>query len=220
MTRYTRPLMAIAVALATLAGFVDAIGFLKMGGFFVSFMSGNSTRLGVGLGGGQLSDAMLAGALIASFVSGVIWASIVARAAGAWRKAAVMTLVAVMLAGAAVLGPRLPGALPALLIAMAMGAENGVFARDGEVTIGVTYFTGTLVRFGQKLSAALMGDGPRWDWVPHLLLWAGFVAGVTAGARGYRALSDDALWFAAGVAAALAVLLARYGRVQPVGATG
>merc|ERR1712034_293422 len=106
-----------------------------MGGFFVSFMSGNSTRLGVGLGGGQLSDAMLAGALIASFVSGVIWASIVARAAGEWRKAAVMALVAVMLAGAAVLGPRLPGALPALLIAMAMGAENGVFARDGEVTI-------------------------------------------------------------------------------------
>lgn len=64
----------------------------------------------------------------------------------------------------------------------------------GEVTIGVTYFTGTLVRFGQKLaSAALMGDGPRWDWVPHVLLWAGFVAGVTAGARGYQALSDDAL---------------------------
>ena len=37
------------VALSTLAGYVDATGFLMLGGFFVSFMSGNSTRLGVGL---------------------------------------------------------------------------------------------------------------------------------------------------------------------------
>ena len=39
---------AIAYSLSALAGFVDAIGFIGSGGFFVSFMSGNSTRLGVG----------------------------------------------------------------------------------------------------------------------------------------------------------------------------
>src|SRR3546814_4119801 len=35
-----------------------------------------------------------------------------------------------------------------------MGAENGVFLRDREVSIGVTYMTGTLVRVGQKLAEA------------------------------------------------------------------
>ena len=39
----------IAAALAALAGYVDAVGFIASGGLFVSFMSGNSTRLGIGL---------------------------------------------------------------------------------------------------------------------------------------------------------------------------
>src|SRR3546814_9729783 len=44
--------------------------------------------------------------------------------------------------------------VPLLLLAAAMGAENGVFLRDREVSIGVTYMTGTLVRVGQKLAEA------------------------------------------------------------------
>ena len=49
MQHYGRGEVALAVTLSAVAGYVDAIGFLKLGGFFVSFMSGNSTRLGVGL---------------------------------------------------------------------------------------------------------------------------------------------------------------------------
>lgn len=60
-----------ATALAAIADYVDAIGFLKAGGFFVSFMSGNSTRLAVGLGTGAPSAAFAAG-LVASFVVGVM----------------------------------------------------------------------------------------------------------------------------------------------------
>ncbi len=41
--------VAFACALSAAAGFVDAIGFLKTSGFFVSFMSGNSTRPAVSL---------------------------------------------------------------------------------------------------------------------------------------------------------------------------
>ena len=35
----------MAVLLAALAGYVDSIGFLQLGGLFVSFMSGNTTRM-------------------------------------------------------------------------------------------------------------------------------------------------------------------------------
>jgi uncharacterized membrane protein YoaK (UPF0700 family) len=37
--------VALACALSALAGYVDGIGYLHLGGLFVSFMSGNSTRM-------------------------------------------------------------------------------------------------------------------------------------------------------------------------------
>lgn len=60
---------------------MDAIGFLLTGGFFVSFMSGNSTRLAVGMAEGA-SYAGLALALIAAFVAGVSTGALVGRRAG------------------------------------------------------------------------------------------------------------------------------------------
>ena len=36
--------LLLACALSALAGYVDSIGYLHLGGLFVSFMSGNSTR--------------------------------------------------------------------------------------------------------------------------------------------------------------------------------
>src|ERR1700688_106891 len=60
----------LACALSALAGYVDAIGFLHLGGVFVSFMSGNSTRMGVGLAKGQWLSAAEAFGVIALFVIG------------------------------------------------------------------------------------------------------------------------------------------------------
>ena len=39
--------LLLAVLLAALAGIVDAIGFIRLGHLFVSFMSGNSTQFAV-----------------------------------------------------------------------------------------------------------------------------------------------------------------------------
>ncbi len=49
MTRYERCVQGLAVCLVALAGFIDAVGFIQLGGFLVSFMSGNSTWLAVGI---------------------------------------------------------------------------------------------------------------------------------------------------------------------------
>jgi uncharacterized membrane protein YoaK (UPF0700 family) len=45
-----RRIRLLAAALSAVGGYVDAVGYLSLGGFFVSFMSGNSTRVGVGAG--------------------------------------------------------------------------------------------------------------------------------------------------------------------------
>lgn len=193
---------ALAAALAALAGFVDAIGFMGMGGFFVSFMSGNSTRLGVGVAA-EAAAAAVAAALVAAFVLGVTAGALVSRLAGRRSRTVVLATVALALALAAILHQ--PGAVPGsfLLVAFAMGAENMVFQRGGDVAFGLTYMTGTLVRIGQRLADALAG-GPRWNWLPWLLLWSGLVAGGVVGALAWLRFGADALWIAAGLAAALA----------------
>src|SRR5204863_9869629 len=62
--------IGLACALSALAGYVDGVGFLHLGGLFVSFMSGNSTRMGVSLAEGRWHDAAEALGLIALFVAG------------------------------------------------------------------------------------------------------------------------------------------------------
>lgn len=212
MQRTESPMIAVAVCLAALAGFVDAIAFTSLGGFFASFMSGNSTRLGVGLGTGDAAAGLMAGALIMSFLGGVILSSVVVRWSGARHAFVLMGIVTGLLATAAAIAMFAPGAIILILLAMAMGVENGVFHRDGEVTVGVTYMTGSLVRTGQKLGGALMGDADRWGWIPYLALWLGFVAGVVSGAASQLRWGWYALWLAVLVAGLIALILARVTR--------
>ncbi|MFN9499121.1 MAG: DUF1275 family protein [Erythrobacteraceae bacterium] len=47
MHRYDPARQRLAFGLAGLAGLVDATGFVVAGGYFTSFMSGNTTRMGV-----------------------------------------------------------------------------------------------------------------------------------------------------------------------------
>jgi uncharacterized membrane protein YoaK (UPF0700 family) len=205
MKDYRHRDVALAAGLSALAGYVDAIGFLTLGGFFVSFMSGNSTRFGVAVATGQWDMAARALGLIGLFVVGVVLGSTVARRAGEGRRSVVLGLEAVLLAvGAGLLsaGRPLLGMVPVVL---AMGVENTVFQRGGDVRVGLTYMTGTLVRVGQRIATALHG-GARWDWVPFLLLWIGLAAGGALGALMFLRLGVTALWAAAAVVAGLALL--------------
>ncbi|WP_420382201.1 YoaK family protein [Novosphingobium sp.] len=203
MTRYDKRVQALAVGLAALAGYVDALAFVHLGGFFVSFMSGNSTRMGVGLA--QTSrNAQIAGGLIGLFVAGVISGSLVGRVTGRHRRAAVLAWVAFALVVGATASALGFSRVAIAVMAIAMGAENAVFEQDGESRIGLTYMTGNLVKTGFRLTDALLG-GPRFAWGPYMLLWVGLVAGAAAGAVLYPAYGLGALWLAAGAAAIGAV---------------
>lgn len=202
MLRHRKRDIAVAIGAAVLAGYVDAIGFLSLGGFFVSFMSGNSTRLAVGLAG-LPPEALVAARLIASFVVGVMLGTLL----GAWlkpmRRPAVLVLVAGLLASAALLNA-VDVHVAMMFAAAAMGAENTTFERDGEVSIGLTYMTGTLVKLGQRLAGVFLG-GPKLAWAPYLLLWLGLVSGAVAGAMVWPAAGLAGLWAGVGGALALAV---------------
>ena len=198
MMQYDRRVRVLAACFSCVAGYVDSIGFLMTGGFFVSFMSGNSTRLAVGVAG-LPPEALIAARLIASFVAGVVLGSLVGAAAKRWRRPAVLMLVAGLLMSAVIVAMGAPD-LAMLLVAAAMGAENTTFERDGEVSIGLTYMTGALVKLGQRLAGAMTG-GPKLAWAPYLMLWLGLVGGAVAGALAWPVVGLAGLWV--GVAGAL-----------------
>lgn len=209
MNRYGPSARALATCLAGLAGFVDAVGFLMTGGLFLSFMSGNSTRMAVGISL-FAPVAGMAALLIASFVAGVVLGSLAAARWAVIRKPLVLLLVAALIALAALLDA-MEWAIGRLIpLAMAMGCANNVFQRDGDVTIGVTYMTGALVRFGQRLADALR-CGSRWGWLPYLQLWTGLLAGAVTGALSFAAVGSRCLW----IAAIVAMLLALWARSLP-----
>jgi len=203
MIRYSRSARGLATCLSALAGFVDAVGFLLSGGVFVSFMSGNSTRLAVGLVAAA-PIAGLAAMLIASFVAGVVLGSLVGSRWSMARKPLVLVVSTLLLATSSLLvslGIDREALVP---LALAMGCSNNVFQRDGDVTIGVTYMTGALVRLGQRIADTLRG-GPRWDWLPFLQLWSGLLAGAIVGAWCFARLGPQCLWIASGIAALLSL---------------
>ncbi|WP_326525494.1 YoaK family protein [Sphingomonas sp.] len=215
MTRTSPAMIVMATALAALAGFVDAVAWIELVGFFASFMSGNTTRLGIGIGHGDWAAARMAGGLILMFLSGVIAATVVAHRFDRRHKPPVMALATLALATAALcawLGQPMPALL---LLAFAMGAENGVFHRDGEVSIGLTYMTGTLVRCGQHMAAALMGTGARLAWAPYLVLWLGFLCGGVLGAVASTGSLAGAITAAALLSLSLTIALALLTRPAP-----
>jgi uncharacterized membrane protein YoaK (UPF0700 family) len=199
--------IALACALSALAGYVDGIGFLHLGGLFVSFMSGNSTRMGVSLADGNWSNAAEALGLVVLFVIGAAAGSLIVLGRGANRQPWLLLVEALLLAAAALCYAfGLPTAAVAAIV-LAMGLENAVFQIDGGAGLGLTYVTGALVKVGQLVATALSG-GPRWGWAPNLLLWAALVAGSLCGALAYHWINLAAIWFAAALALALSAIVA------------
>lgn len=198
----------VALAAAGIAGFVDATGFLAADRYFVSFMSGNTTRLGADLATSP-GTAWFPALLIAGFVAGVTGGALLAQAARTRRKAAVLTLTAGLLAVAAS-GAMLawPTVAIMLVLVAAMGVLNNTFQRQGEVAVGLTYMTGALVRMGQGVAARLAGRGDS-GWIAWLALWVALAVGGLCGAMTWREIGMAGLWLPAIAAALLAVFAGR-----------
>ena len=125
--------VVLACALSALAGYVDAIGFLHLGGLFVSFMSGNSTRMGVSLADAHWQSAAEAFGLIGLFVIGAAAGSLIVLGRGANRQAAVLLVEALLLAAAAIAYRfgLLNVAIAAIVLAMGAAAEHDQAAGGG-----------------------------------------------------------------------------------------
>ncbi len=195
--------LILAMSMAGLAGFVDAVGFRTLGGFFVSFMSGNSTRLAVNLSEEQWSLlGLIPLAIIVLFTMGVMMGTVIRHKVYKGKEASVLAFVSINLIIAAIFGAFEKDYIAVVFMVLAMGASNNVFVKEGEVSVGVTYMTGTLVKLGQRLAGYFIA-GPKKPWLPYLALWLGLVLGAIVGSIGYSLLGLHCLWIAAGYSAIL-----------------
>ena len=187
----------LAVVLAATAGFVDAVGFLVVGGYFVSFMSGNSTRMVVDLASGHLVGAGIAAVILVSFFTGAAAGAVITRRRNLDDRPAVLSLVAFLLVLSLILHWITTAAVFAVPVsvavaAMSMGAMNSVFHSGGEVSLGVTYMTGAVVKSAHRLVDALAGG----SWGPYrqqVALWSALVLGGLSGALLHVAMGVNSL---------------------------
>lgn len=174
-----RPFL-LATGTTLLAGYVDAIGFAHLAGLYLSFMSGNSTRLGAALAHLDLTGLAMAGAVIASFLLGTFLGSLFAGegAAGESR---------VLGAGTALIGvscaiTSVSGHFGALLpVVLAMGMQNAVAHRVAGTDIGKSFVTGTLVACGRALAQSVRTGAPYRDAGLYAVSWLTFVIGAAIG---------------------------------------
>ncbi|MGY2239072.1 YoaK family protein [Pseudomonas gingeri] len=194
--------LALVACLSFLAGMTDAIGFMATGDF-VSFMSGNTTRLAVAISEGDLSMVLRLFAAVAAFIAGNAL-GVVAGRAGGRRSLPLLLCIATLLCVAAALPfqTRVPALLTAII---AMGMLNAAVEQVNGLPIGLTYVTGALSRFGRGLGRRLLGE-KRDGWRVQLVPWSGMLLGAVCGAVLERQLGVQALVVSAAIATVLGLL--------------
>ncbi len=212
MKRFSASQRRFAYAVAALAGFVDVTGYLQLDGYFVSFMTGNTTLLGRDLAGGMHRVAVPA-LLIAGFVIGVTIGTLVGDRWAARRKPVVSGLIAAGLVCAALARSIAMPEVSLGLLVLAMGALNTVMSGNRANPVGLTYMTGALVRTGQLLAERIAGERAA-NPLPFAMLWASLLVGALCGALVGLNWGAASLWAASAIALALclaAALIARRG---------
>ncbi len=178
----------LSYVLAALAGVLGATAFTHSAGYFVTFMTGNAQRAVLGYFRDDVILSVSAGLLIVAFVSGVVVSSVCRRYFWVAHPHGPTVLATVSLFAATVVDVIDEGweenfldFPPVFLVAFGIGALNTSFVKDGEVSVPLSYVTGTLVKMGQGIERHIAGGGNLSDWLGYFLLFASFILGATAG---------------------------------------
>ena len=205
--------LTLVASLSVLAGMTDAIGFMASGDF-VSFMSGNTTRLAVAISAGDLGLTGRLLLLITTFVLGNALGVLVTRL-GRRHALPLLLCIAALLCGGALLPDT--DTLPALLAAIiAMGMLNAAVEEVNGLPVGLTYVTGALSRFGRGLGRWMLGER-RSGWRVQLVPWSGMFIGAILGAVLEQHLGLKAMFVSAVLAAMIGLLSLRIPRRWQLG---
>jgi uncharacterized membrane protein YoaK (UPF0700 family) len=161
----------LAILLAWVAGFVDALGYVTLLHVFTSHMSGNSVAMVATLSQHNWSEAVHRAFPILFFVIGLFLAALLERIgcrAGIHRRFSLaLGIEAALLIGFVVYGsnpnaPHLSAAAPfkfhalIVLLAMAMGIQSATLRRVHGQSVHTTFITGMLLQFAEGAAGLTM----------------------------------------------------------------
>ena len=191
----------LAWSLATIAGAVNAASFY-VAGHYTSHMTGTMSLLADALALGDFSEALVAVAVIVSFVAGAAVSTVLINRAerrlpnGAYAFS-LLAEAALLFVGGLVeaLAPEtLRAPLLILGLSFTMGLQNAIVTRVSNARIRTTHVTDIGIELGQLLDRRL---SPRDDGVAeldrqklalHVPTVGGFVLGGVLGVIGYQAI--------------------------------
>jgi uncharacterized membrane protein YoaK (UPF0700 family) len=197
----------LAIVLAALGGWVDAVGFLTLFGLFTAHLSGNTARLGVAFGRGEMTTALTYAVPIIVFFGGAVLGVAFMTARQARGRGAMAPLLAVealllaafMTVGAVVrdagdLTPRSAAYYGlAVLAVAAMGLQTVALRHAAGVPVHTTFITGMVTHLAEAIVGLVRRDGqaPAQGVGVYGGLVAAYVAGAVSGSALERAW---ALW--------------------------
>jgi uncharacterized membrane protein YoaK (UPF0700 family) len=205
----------VAVTLALVGGFVDAVGYITLLGVFIAHMSGDSAAMGAHFGQGKVMAGLARAAPIPLFVIGVAGGAIVIEELarrGVRSTAAVVLgleaclLLAVMLLGDASLSHGVVVAQKGstfyaliFLAATAMGLQTSALRRLAGKTVRTTFVTGMLTHLGEE-AAKFALPSTRSSASPSrlrllVLVWVCYAAGAIFGGWAHDHWALNALVF-------------------------
>ena len=165
--RLTAAALVVAMLLAAVAGFVDAVGFNRLFGVFPANQSGNVAFLGMAIGGDSPAAGWRCAVSIAGFALGAAAAFAFGRALTARRRGPTLLTVEVglLVVVSVVVGPvgdgldgGFTGVVLVVLGSVAMGVQTESIRRVAGVAIATTYQSGAVARVGEA-AAGLLGSG-------------------------------------------------------------
>lgn len=201
IARAERALVQLAVALAALAGLINAVGFLAFGQIFLASPEANTTVLGANLPGGA-GIAQFAAGMVVSFVGGVALTTVIAHRSGQYRRTVALLCTVMALVAAYLTFWSHLAIIPAVLVAMAMGGAHCIFERDAPHFQEAMSPSAQVVRFGEALAGGRPGVNHRQLGL-HASFWLAFLVGGLAGAGAWMMFDSSAFALAAAVAGLL-----------------
>jgi uncharacterized membrane protein YoaK (UPF0700 family) len=176
-----------ASLLATIAGYADAVGYLRFHAF-AGMMTGNTILFSIALIERDRASMLSLAVIIAGFAAGVIAARLALRAD-------LPSLAVGLAAGGAIAAAAwAPDEVAAPLLAAAMGAQNATANRFGGVALNTVFLTGNLQKICEELVARLWPGRRLRDPAPGglailSLVWLGYAVGAALGAAATATLA-------------------------------